>query len=135
MFAGALVLAPDGRILCQLRDNKPGIICPGLWSTAPGGHVEPNEHPRDAIVRELLEEFEARVTNLQELVTIVEIDQDTRGIYHAFSADLATSVSEIRCHEGQRADFFEPQQAMHLRQHPVSKKILLEFLRKEKGFR
>ncbi len=135
VYAGAIVLAPDGRILCQLRDDKPDIICPGCWSTSPGGHVEPGEHPRHAIVRELLEEFEARVTNLQELVVIVEIDQDTRGVYHAFSADLATPVSEIRCHEGQRADFFEPLEAMRLRQHPVSKKILLEFLRKEKGFR
>jgi len=135
VYAGAIVLAPDGRILCQLRDDKPGIIYPGHWSTTPGGHVEPNEHPRDAIVRELFEEFEARVTNLQEFITVVEVDLETRGIYHVFSADLATPVSEIRCHEGQRADFFEPLEAMRLRQHPVSKKILLQFLRKKKGFR
>lgn len=135
IFAGAVVVAPDGRILCQLRDDKPGIICPGCWSSTPGGHVEPDEHPRAAIVRELIEEFEARITNLNELITITETEQGIRGVYHAFSADLATPVSEIRCHEGQRADFFEPLEAMRLRQHPVSKKILLEFLRKEKGCR
>jgi hypothetical protein len=44
-------------------------------------------------------------------------------------------VSEIRCHEGQRAEFFDPQEALRLRLHPVSRKILLEFLRNKKGFR
>lgn len=121
-------MAPDGRILCQLRDDKPGIKFPGYWSASPGGHVEPNEHPRDAIVRELLEEFEARVTNLKELITITEAGQDMLGIYHAFSANLDMPVSEIRCHEGQRADFFDPSEALRLRLHPVSRKILLEFL-------
>ena len=135
VFAGAIVVVPDGRILCQLRDDKPGIIYPGCWSSTPGGHVEPDEHPRDAIVRELLEEFEARVTNLNELITITETEQGIRGVYHAFSADLDMPISDIRCHEGQRVDFFDPEVAMKLRQHPVSKKILLEYLRKEKGFR
>lgn len=132
VFAGAVVVASDGRILCQLRDDKPGIICPGCWSTSPGGHVEPGEHPRDAIVRELLEEFEARVTNLTELITITETDHGIRGVYHAFSANLDMPIGDVRCHEGQRVDFLDSQEAVHLRQHPVSKKILLEFLRTRK---
>ncbi len=130
IFAGAVVAAPDGRILCQLRDDKPGIICPGCWSPTPGGQVEPNEHPRDAIVRELFEEFEARVANLSELITLTETEKNIRGVYHAFSADLDMPVSEVRCHEGQRVDFFDPKEAMKLPQHPVSRKILYEFLRK-----
>lgn len=130
VFAGAVVAAPDGRILCQLRDDKPGIICPGCWSPTPGGQVESNEHPRDAIVRELLEEFEARVANLSELITITETEQNIRGVYHAFSADLDMPMGDIRCHEGQRVDFFTPEEAMKLPQHPVSRKILGEFLRK-----
>lgn len=130
VFAGAIVVAPDGRILCQLRDDKPGIICPGYWSSTPGGHVESGEHPRDAVRRELLEEFEARVINLRELIVITETEQDVRGVYHAFTADLDMPLRDIRCHEGQRAEFFHPREALGLRQHPVSKKILLEFLRK-----
>jgi 8-oxo-dGTP diphosphatase len=131
VFAGAVVVASDGRILCQLRDDKPGIICPGCWSSTPGGHVEPDEHPRDAIVRELLEEFEARVTNLNELITITETEQGIRGVYHAFSADLDMPIGDVRCHEGQRVEFFVPEEAMKLRQHPVSFKILIEFLNQE----
>jgi len=127
-------MAPDGHILCQLRDDKPGIRFPGYWSASPGGHVESDEHPRDTVVRELFEEFEARVTNLVELITITEAGQDVLGIYHAFSANLDMPVSEIRCHEGQRAEFFDPQEALRLRLHPVSRKILLEFLRQRKGF-
>ena len=75
-------MAPDGRILCQLRDDKPGIRFPGYWSASPGGHVESDEQPRDAVVRELFEEFEARVTNLVELITITEAGQDNNEIYH-----------------------------------------------------
>ena len=128
VFTCAVVVAPDGRILCQLRDDKPGIISPGCWSPTPGGHVEADEHPRDAIVRELLEEFEARVTNLRELITITEIEEEIRGVYHAFSADLDMPITDVRCHEGQQVDFFYPEEAMKLRQHPVGLKILIEFL-------
>jgi hypothetical protein len=79
-------------------------------------------------VRELLEEFEARVTNLRELVTITEIEKGIRGIYHAFSADLDMPITDVRCHEGQQVDFFHPEEAMKLRQHPVGLKILTAFL-------
>lgn len=131
VFVSAVVVAPDGRILCQLRDDKPGIISPGCWSPTPGGHVEPDEHPRDAIVRELLEEFEARVTNLRELITITETERGIRGVYHAFSADLDMPVSGVRCHEGQRVAFFRPEEAIKLRQHPVGLRILAEFIGRE----
>lgn len=128
VFAGAVVKAPDGRILSQLRDDKPGISCPGCWSSTPGGHVNNNEHPRDAIVRELQEEFEARVINLMELTVVTEFEHDIRGVYHVFTADLDMPVHEVRCHEGQRVEFFYPREALNLQQHPVSKKILLELL-------
>ena len=45
----------DGRILCQLRDDKPGVLYRGTWSIF-GGGVEPGETRREAGVRELVEE-------------------------------------------------------------------------------
>lgn len=131
VYASAVVVAPDGRILCQLRDDKPGIISPGCWSPTPGGHVEPNEDPQDAIVRELLEEFNVRVTNLRKLVTITERKEGIRGVYHAYSAQLDMPIGEVQCHEGQRVDFFYPDEALKLRQHPVGLKILAAFLKQK----
>ena len=129
VFAGAVVVAPDGRILCQLRDDKPGIICPGCWSCSPGGHVEAGEVPAAAVVRELYEEFEVRVHGLRPLTTITESEGELAGTYHAFTGRLAVPIQNVKCHEGVRADFFDPRAALAFRQHPVSRRILVEYLR------
>ena len=102
VFAGAVVVAPDGRILCQLRDDKPGIICPGCWSCSPGGHVEAGEVPAAAVVRELYEEFEVRVHGLRPLTTITESEGELAGTYHAFTGRLAVPIQNVKCHEGAR---------------------------------
>lgn len=129
VFAGAVVVASDGRILCQLRDDKPGIICPGCWSCSPGGHVEVGEAPAAAIVRELYEEFEVRVDGLRPLITIIESMGELAGTYHAFTGRLAVPIQDVKCHEGVRAEFFDPRTALTFRQHPVSRRILVEYLR------
>jgi 8-oxo-dGTP pyrophosphatase MutT (NUDIX family) len=129
VFAGAVIVAPGGRVLCQLRDDKPGILYPGYWSCAPGGHVEAGEEPMAAVVRELYEEFEVRAERLRRLVTIVENSGDCIGTYHAFVGQLVMPVSKVKCHEGVRVEFLALEAALALRQHPVSRKILLEFVR------
>ena len=54
---GAFVVALDaqGRVLMQLRDDRPGIVQPAHWSFF-GGGVEAGETPRDAARREFAEE-------------------------------------------------------------------------------
>lgn len=128
VYAGAVVRAPDGRILCQLRDNRPGIVCPGLWTCCPGGHVAAGELPREAILRELREEFEIEIEGLTPLLTHTEADSAYKGIYHAFYADLATPLENVACNEGLRAGFFPPEQAAGLPQHPVSLMILKHYM-------
>lgn len=53
---GAILIAPDGRYLLQLRDDKPGIFFPGHWGCF-GGAVDPGEDAEQAIIRELFEEL------------------------------------------------------------------------------
>lgn len=125
VYAGAVVTDPKGRILCQLRDDKQGICFPGYWTCSPGGHVESGEIPRDAIVRELREEFEIEVAELEPLTILREVDEGVRGTYHAFTAKLVTPSEQVRCNEGQRACFFEPKAVLELKLHPVSRKIFL----------
>lgn len=132
VYAGAVVIANDGSILCQLRDNKPGIIYPGHWSCAPGGHVEADELPGNAIIRELFEEFEIRVTGLEKFATLVETEENIIGTYHAYSAYLSASVDQVVCNEGVKVEFFCIEEALRLKQHPVSKKILLEFIKRKR---
>lgn len=123
--------APDGKVLCQLRDNKPGIVCPGEWTCSPGGHVEAEESPDEAILRELREEFEIEVTRLAPLLMHTEHTGGFQGIYHGFRADLATPVKEVKCNEGVRAEFFMIEQAVELPQHPVSLIFLRHYIESE----
>ena len=133
VYAGAVVLNPRGEVLCQLRDNKPGIRFPGYWTCSPGGHVEEDESPDHAIIRELKEEFEITVTDLKVLDVLMENGMETSGIYHAFSATLASPEENLKCNEGQRAQFFDIQSVQKLRLHPVSRKILQKFLARSKA--
>ena len=55
-----LIVNKKFQILLMLRDNKPGIMYPGLWAFI-GGHVEKVETPRMAAVREILEETGLRI--------------------------------------------------------------------------
>ena len=57
--AEVLLVAKDGSVIMQIRDNKPGITNPGMITTF-GGHVNKGETPKQAALREITEE-----TNLQ----------------------------------------------------------------------
>src|SRR5207237_2753612 len=52
-----------GRVLLVLRDIDPGR---GLWGM-PGGYVDWDEHPQDALIRECMEEVQVRVEPLDLL--------------------------------------------------------------------
>lgn len=61
----AVITRGDGQVLACRR--APGRPSAGLWEF-PGGKVEPNEDPRDALVREISEELHLEV-RLGQLVT------------------------------------------------------------------
>lgn len=132
-YIGAIVCAPDGRVLCQLRDSYPWIICPGMWCCCPGGQLEPGENPETGVVRELYEEFEIEVTDLRPLLTHVEEAGEFIGTYYSFVASLATPLEEVKCNEGVRAEFFHPELAVDLPQHPVSRLFLRVYMDSLKG--
>ncbi len=124
VYAGCIVFSADGKILCQLRDNKKNLPFPGYWVCTPGGHVEKNEQAYAAVQRELWEEFEIRVSELAPLTTIIEHAPPVRGIYHAFTGNLPVPVEKVKCNEGQAAVFLPFREALGLKQHPISKRLL-----------
>ncbi len=128
IYSGAIVTEPEGRVLCQLRDEDRKILFPGYWTCSPGGHVEPGEAPAEAIIRELQEEFEIEVTDLQPLKTLVRKEGYAPGIYHAFTAKLKTHLDQVKCNEGQKVEFFHPDAIKNLRIHPVSMDFLETWL-------
>lgn len=72
----AIVRRGDGRVLLQLRDDKPEIFYPGHWGLF-GGAVEPGEAPGDALRRELLEELGVRIGDFRWLA---RFDFDLSGL-------------------------------------------------------
>jgi len=55
-----LIINKKFQILLLLRDNKPGIMYPGLWGFI-GGKVEKGETPLMAAIREIKEETGLRI--------------------------------------------------------------------------
>jgi 8-oxo-dGTP pyrophosphatase MutT (NUDIX family) len=55
-YAGVLLVTPEGKLILQQRDDKPGIFNPGLI-TSFGGRTEEGESPVLAAIRELKEEL------------------------------------------------------------------------------
>lgn len=51
------MVTADGRYLVQLRDDFPHLRVPGHWGLF-GGRVEKGETPKEALIRELMEELE-----------------------------------------------------------------------------
>jgi ADP-ribose pyrophosphatase YjhB (NUDIX family) len=81
--AAAAIVARDGQVLLVRRTMTPGK---GRW-TVPGGFVEFDEDPREAVVREVLEETGYRV-QVARLLDVVFGREHDRGaslviVYHA----------------------------------------------------
>ncbi len=96
-FAVALaMLEREGRWLLQLRDDIEGIVHPGLWGLF-GGHLDPGEHPAQAIRRELAEEIGWEADSLPFWFE----HRDARLTAHYFRASLTVPLAELTLAEGQ----------------------------------
>ena len=103
----ALLRNAEGRVLAQLRDDRPGLIFPGCWSTL-GGRVEPDELPEQAVCRELQEEIEVCPPLRYWRRFLLEYEADGRAMesdVHVFIGEFDQDAADIRLHEGQRVAF------------------------------
>jgi 8-oxo-dGTP diphosphatase len=89
------ILYQNDRYLMQLRDNKPNIIYPGVWAFF-GGHIEPDENPEVAVLRELEEEIGYTAPQ----VTLFESRVEAGIQRHVFYAPLTVGIDELTLMEG-----------------------------------
>ncbi|HTL88705.1 MAG TPA: NUDIX hydrolase [Leptolyngbya sp.] len=95
------ILYQRDQFLLQLRDNVPNIAYPGHWGLF-GGHIELNESPELAVVRELQEEICYSVTDPVKF----GVYDDDRATRHVFSAPLTVGVEALTLIEGWDLGFF-----------------------------
>lgn len=62
------VIVKDGKILCAQRNENTSL--PLMWEF-PGGKIEENESPEDALKRELIEEMQCEISVGDKIVTTV----------------------------------------------------------------
>lgn len=98
-FCGLLIINQNNEILMQLRDNKPNIAEPNKWGTF-GGKIEPNETPKQAIIREIKEELDLDIKNPE----FFKIFNGTTGKQHVFIMKVKKEP-KIKILEGQKGEY------------------------------
>ena len=105
--AHAILTLKEDYVL-QLRDEKPDISEPGMWSLF-GGGVENGETPEDALVREIKEELSITIENYQFCWDFKHHDKATNRSIHffIFESNISEQWDDCRILEGQALNFFK----------------------------
>jgi 8-oxo-dGTP pyrophosphatase MutT (NUDIX family) len=115
--AGIIPIYPGGAIVLQLRDNRHDVAAPNCWSTI-GGHIEPGETPAEAAAREMEEETGRRPVSVTPAGFIDHPSSRGPGIIirsHIFATTAPWTLDEMILGEGQRIDWFIPDEVPALR--------------------
>jgi 8-oxo-dGTP diphosphatase len=97
-----LLFDPSSRLLVYLRDDNPAIPFPNHWDLF-GGHLEADETPEQALVREVREELGLELKHWN----FFRVYQCTRGdvypnVKHIYWAQIDQSSAQLTLNEGQR---------------------------------
>jgi 8-oxo-dGTP diphosphatase len=104
--AGIILLNSKNEILLLLRDNKPDIPFPNMWDI-PGGKIENNESPEEAVRREIEEEMEIDDLGKIKLFNIFTSENITE---YVFWKKINLMPEKIKLQEGQKIKYFSREQ-------------------------
>lgn len=110
--AKIILINPKKEILLYLRDDKPTIPYPGYWDLF-GGAIEKGESDLEAIKREVKEEIDISVTEIESLGKIfVKGDPLNIGDHEVslFKGKVDKPLGSIQLNEGQKLDYFKAEQ-------------------------
>jgi 8-oxo-dGTP diphosphatase len=121
----AIVVNDAGRVLMQLRDDRPDVIHPGVWSVL-GGLREDGESLATTALREVEEETGLLGKSARPFRQLV--DRDGRG--HrllAFIVPVCGDDSDVRLTEGQCVRFHDPASLDGYGLIPWARTLIMEF--------
>lgn len=127
-----VLIAPDGAILLQQRDDDIPPAGAGRWAI-PGGGREGAESTRETALREFEEETGIALQRLRFFETVVgEPFRGTQWTTHLFFADDDVPRERIVVNEGMDFQYFAPGEALQLKMNPQSRGRLERFLASDK---
>ena len=123
IIAQAAVILPyrDGKLLMQLRDDKDGIVFPGMWGFF-SGTIEPGETPLECAHRELYEEIGYKI-RVHRKLSVDQLSEPLEIVLHSFLTPLESKCSELTLYEGSDFGLFWPDEIL-------SKQLLAQRKRK-----
>jgi 8-oxo-dGTP diphosphatase len=131
--SGVFLIAPDGAILLQQRDDDVPPAGIGRWAI-PGGGREGDESPRDTALREFEEETGIRLDHLRFYATVTR--EALPGLIpralHLFFADDAVDRARIAVNEGLDFRYWRPAEIPALPMNPVTRTLVDGFLAHDK---
>ncbi|MDJ0677607.1 MAG: NUDIX domain-containing protein [Calothrix sp. MO_167.B42] len=120
--ADIIILNSQQQVLLVLRDNKSWIPFPNTWALL-GGYLEENESPETAIRRELLEELELELGEINFFKSYFWEECDE----HIFWTQLDLDISQTTLLEGQKLAYFSRAQINQLEFASHYDQILVDF--------
>ena len=96
-----IIINDQEQILLLLRDNIPTIPYPNMWDVI-GGSLEGNETPEQCIIREIKEEMDIDIVDIQ----LFEINYYPFRKENTFWKKINLDIETINLNEGQRLKWF-----------------------------
>lgn len=122
------VIVCNGTFFIQKRPST-GLFA-GLWEF-PGGKIEPDESPEEALIRELNEELGAKIKILHQ-------EKAIRHNYTRFKVELHPFICKAQgrfsCKEGQTGALWISKEEIHSYAFPAANRKILRALMKNKFF-
>lgn len=110
----AAAIIHNNKVLAVQRSEK--MLLPGMWEF-PGGKIELNESPKDALIREIKEELDATIEVLQKVNT-AEYDYDFgRVSLTTYTAKVV--AGELALLEHQNYRWLSPHELLEMDWAPV----------------
>ena len=123
-IASVILNAPGGRVLLQLRDNKPEILFPDCWVIF-GGQIEGEELPKAAAIREIEEELGIRLKETEVVFFKKYLSPGKEEFF--YTASISEDLSGIVLMEGQKMAFFSKGDLPSLKMGFNDKQVLSDY--------
>ena len=107
------IIYNEGKYLLQLRDNKPSISYPNVWSLF-GGEIEKGESKIDALIREIKEEIGWEPDNVNYITKSINYEDKCYIFY--YHTHFNANFEKLVLGEGQEMKWFtieETQKIIH----------------------